>query len=533
MIVPEKFKYSSEKYVLLLIVFATLVIFAQTAGHDFINYDDNVYVYENPNLASGLTWNYIVRSFTSVYEVNWIPLTWISHGLDVQLFGLNPAGHHIINVLLHTASTGILYVILRKLTADVWKSAMVAALFAIHPLHVESVAWVAERKDVLSGFWGMLTLYYYVRYCEMPSWLRYVAVLGCYILGLLSKPMLITMPALLLIMDYWPLNRLASVRKDHTYTFGIVRILLEKVPFLLLAICSSTITYLVQKSEGELTQGYTILSRVGKACIAYITYLCKMVWPVKLAVLYPFSLYPPSTTRVTTAALFLVTVTVVVFIVRDRAPYLLAGWAWYIITLLPVIGLIQIGQHSVADRYTYIPLIGIFIMLVWGGCKIFEVAAFSPYVVRGVATALLLILAMVTNRQLKYWKDGYSIFSHTVEVTDNNWVALHNLGLINFNQGQVDKAIILFKESIRAKPSYTLPYIGLGVAYMSRHEYPEAIEAFNWVLKFDSQNQEANYSLGCMYLEQGNRVSALEAYQVLKKINSDYAPKLSDKLNIQ
>ena len=356
-----------ERYLLPAIVILTLAVFYPVAWHDFINYDDDIFVYANPNIASGLTLASIQWAFTTAYEVNWMPLTWMSHMLDIQLFGLNAGSHHLVNLLFHAASSGLLYVFLRRGTGAPWRSAVVATLFALHPLHVESVAWVAERKDVLSAFFGMLTLLAYARYTEKQGVGSYLVTLLLFLLGLLSKPMLVSLPLVLLLLDYWPFGRMSiSAGGGATQRSSALRLFVEKVPFLALSACSSVITYMVQQSEGELSQGYTLLSRAGKACVAYVTYLYKMAWPVDLAVLYPFPKYPPSSAKILTCALFLLVISAAVLCMRKRCPYLVTGWAWYIVTLLPVIGLIQIGQHSIADRYTYVPLIGIFIMAAWG-----------------------------------------------------------------------------------------------------------------------------------------------------------------------
>lgn len=533
MLIPCTLIRASERYLLPCIVLIVLVVYSPVAWHDFINYDDNVYVYENPNLVSGLTIDVIIRSFTTVYEVNWIPLTWISHALDVQLFGMNPAGHHVVNLLLHAANSVALYIILKRMTKASWRSALVALLFALHPLHVESVAWVAERKDVLSAFFGLLTFYMYCRYVETlrPRW--YFFTLLFFVFGLLSKPMLVTLPLVLLLLDYWPLGRFISRQPidKQLVRCELGRLLAEKIPFLILSIASSLITYLVQKSQGELVQGYSLISRAEKAGIAYVTYLHKMIWPAKLAVLYPFSLYPPSNYNIIFSLALILAISASVLLLRKRSPFLVVGWAWYIITLLPVIGLIQIGHHSVADRYTYIPLIGIFIILAWGGTQLFEAYGLRMDLLCGMWGIIIIIMILLTSLQLRHWKDGFSIFSHTVAVTKNNWVALHNLGLIYYERGDVDTAVTLYKESIKSKPSYSLPYVGLGVAYMSKNEVDAAIDAFTWALKFDPISPPAHYSLGSIYITRGDRQRAMEELQALQQTDSPYTQMLFDKLN--
>ncbi|MFZ4855037.1 MAG: tetratricopeptide repeat protein [Desulfuromonadaceae bacterium] len=517
-----------EKYLLPAIIIITLAIFSPVAWHDFINLDDDVFVYANPNMKSGLTLESIHWAFTTPHEVNWIPLTWISHLLDVTLFGMNAGAHHVVNLLLHTASSALLFLFLKRATACPWRSVAVAFLFALHPLHVESVAWVAERKDVLSAFFGMLTLYAYTRYTEKPDVPRYLLTLFLFLLGLLSKPMLVTLPAVLLLLDLWPLGRLhgtaaESVSVARTTPF---RLLMEKIPFFILSLSSSVITYMVQQAEGELAQGYTLLSRAGKACIAYVTYLQKMVWPVKLALLYPFSKYPPTTTQIVFSFVLLLLITAAVIWLWRRAPYLVTGWGWYLVTLLPVIGLIQIGQHSVADRYTYIPLIGIFMMVAWGVPQLMEGWKYRNSALSCLAGFCLAAMILLTSLQLRHWEDAFTILTHTIAVTESNWVAQNNLGLIYLGNGRVNEAVFHFKESIKAKPSYVLAHLNLGVAYMEAKEHGLALESFKWVLQFDPLNPAAHYSRGRIYIAQGDKQRALQEYQALQQVGSSFAPML-------
>jgi len=517
-----------EKWLLPAILLITLAVFSPVVWHDFINLDDDVFVYANPNMKYGLTLESIRWAFTTPHEVNWIPLTWISHLLDVTLFGMNAGAHHAVNLLLHAANSGLLFLFLKRATGAPWRGAAAAFLFALHPLHVESVAWVAERKDVLSAFFGMLTLYAYTRYAEKPDVPRYLLTLILFLLGLLSKPMLVTLPVVLLLLDWWPLGRLhgaAAEALSATRTNGF-RLLIEKIPFFILSFCSSVITYMVQQAEGELAQGYTLLSRTGKACIAYVTYLQKMVWPAKLALLYPFSKYPPTSTQIVFSFLLLLLLTAVVIWLWRRAPYLVTGWGWYLITLLPVIGLIQIGQHSVADRYTYIPLIGIFVMVVWGLPQLMEGWKCRNSALSCLAGLCLVVMILLTSLQLRHWESAFTILTHTIAVTESNWVAQNNLGLIYLGNGRVNEAVFHFKESIKAKPSYILAHLNLGVAYMEANELDLALESFRWALQFDPLNPSAHYSRGRIFVAQGDKRRALEEYQTLQQVGSSFAPML-------
>ena len=512
-----------EKYLLPAIIVITLAVFSPVAWHDFINLDDDVFVYANPNMKSGLTLEAIRWAFTTPHEVNWIPLTWISHLFDVTLFGMNAGGHHIINLLLHTASSALLFLFLRRATACPWRSAAVSLLFALHPLHVESVAWVAERKDVLSAFFGMLTLYAYTRYTEKPDIARYLLTLFLFVLGLLSKPMLVTLPVVLLLLDWWPLGRLQGPTVNRTTP---LRLLVEKIPFFIFSLCSSVITYMVQQAEGELAQGYTLLSRAGKASIAYITYLQKMVWPVKLAILYPFSKYPPTSTHIVFSFVLLLLITAVVIWLWRRAPYLVTGWGWYLVTLLPVIGLIQIGQHSVADRYTYIPLIGLFVVVAWGFPELMTEWKSRNAVLTGLAGVGLVVMITLTSLQVRHWESAFTILTHTIAVTESNWVAHNNLGLLYLGEGRINEAVFHFKESIKAKPSYVLAHLNLGVAYMTANEFAPALDSFKWTLQFDPLNPAAHYSRGRIFVLQGDKQRAKEEYEALQSVSSSFAPLL-------
>jgi protein O-mannosyl-transferase len=517
-----------ESYLLPAIVLITLTVFSPVAWHDFISFDDDVFVYANTHIASGLTLEVVRWAFTTSHEANWIPLSMLSHALDVQVFGMNPAGHHVVNLLLHVASSCMLYLSLKRATAAPWKSAVVAFLFALHPLHVESVAWVAERKDVLSMFFGMLTIYLYQRYTEKQGIGRYCAALGCFVLGLLSKPMLVTLPLVLLLLDWWPLGRFNSVLETERSSLlsGLTRLIVEKIPFFILSIGSSIITYRVQQVVGELPQGYTFISRLGKSCIAYISYLYKMIWPVDLAILYPFSKYPPSDAAVLFSAIMLMLITIVVICYGKRFPFLVTGWLWYLITLLPVIGLIQIGQHSVADRYTYLPLTGIFVSLVWGGGLLCDRWQHRNLFLGGIAVCAIAVLITLTSAQLRYWKNSEALFKHTLQVTEGNWVIHCNLGLVYLNQGRIEEAVWHFNQSIKAKPSYSLAYLNLGAALIAVKQFDKAVDAFKWSLQFDPVSPKAHYGLGVAYLGLGKQDLAQMEYQVLKKSGVPYAEDL-------
>jgi len=515
-----------EAYILPAVTLLTLAVFSQVLWHDFIDFDDPAFVTLNHNIRAGLTAEGVRWAFSSGYMANWMPITWLSHMLDVQLFGLDPAGHHFVNVLIHAASSGLLFMFLRRTTGAPWQSAAVALLFALHPLRVESVAWVAERKDVLSAFFGMVTLYAYARYAEMPGPGRYLVTLASFALGLMAKPMLVTLPVVLLLMDWWPLRRFPE-KQNST-----IRLIIEKIPFLLLSTCSSIITYMVHQSFGEVFQGYTLWAKIARACVSYVVYLLKMIWPTKLAVIYPFSLYPPSALKVVISACFLLLITVGVIWLRRRSPYLIAGWLWFVVTLLPVIGLVHIGQHSVADRYTYIPLIGVFLMIAWGIPQLTDKLRLQGYAIGILAITILVAMIIGTSLQLRHWKNSYTIFSHAIAVTEGNWVAHNNLGLYVMDKGKIDQAITHFKLSIKAKPSYVPAHINLGVALYRQGDMSGALSSINTALVIEPGNESAHLGLGLLYADQGDMERALIEYRKLEATGSPLAAVLLKSIKV-
>lgn len=520
--------YRCEKWLLPSLILFTLAVYIPVIWNDFIMFDDDILVYANPNIAAGLNFGVVRWAFTEGYEANWVPLAMLSHALDVQLFGFNPAGHHAHNLLLHITNSCLLFLFLKRTANCSLKSCVAAFLFALHPLHVESVAWVAERRDVLSMFFMMLSLYWYTRYTEKMDVYKYGMSLGCFLLGLLSKPMLVTVPLVLLLLDWWPLNRFVggSFVDRHAIRNSIFRVVIEKIPFLVLSACSSIITYRIQQSVGELPQGYTVISRFGKSCIAYTTYLTKFIWPVDLAVLYPFSKYPPSGVTILLSIIVLVSITALVFKFHRFYPFLITGWLWYLITLLPVIGIIQIGQHSVADRYTYIPLVGPIIIVVWGFPQLLNPLRKRNILLGVGAISVIIILSWLTMKQVRYWKNSETLFNHTLSVTEGNWVIHSNLGLLYLNQGRVDEALWHLNHSIKAKPSYSLAYLNLGAVYLNMREFQKAVEAFTWSLQFDRSSPKAHYGLGIAYLGIGKRELALEESKALEVLDLSLAMSL-------
>jgi hypothetical protein len=420
----------------LLLAAATAALLWPAGGFAFLNYDDNQYLTLNPRVTPGLTLDGAAWAFTSVgYAFNWHPLTWLSHMADVSLFGLDPRGHHLVNVLLHAANAALLFALLRALTGALWAPALVAALFAAHPLHVESVAWVSERKDLLSTLLGLATLAAYLRHLRRPGRWSLLPALAAFVLGLLAKPMLVGLPLLMLVLDFWPLGRLRGPR---------ARRLLEKLPFLALAAAAAGVTYVAQLRGGALKglQEVGLPVRAANALVAYVWYAAKALWPAGLTIFYP---YPDPAGegfwwRALAAALGLGLVTAAALRLARRAPYVLAGWLWYVATLLPVVGLVQAGLQAVADRYTYLPLAGLFLAAAWGGAAAAprrrRAAALAP-----VACALALAaFAGAARAQLGVWRDSVALFEHALAVTQDNFVAELNLSAALREQGRVAEA---------------------------------------------------------------------------------------------
>ena len=504
----------------------TLAVFWQTGAHQFINFDDPLYVTNNPHVKRGITGDNIFWAFTTTAASNWHPLTWLSHMADVEVFGLDPRGHHLMNALIHALSTLLLFLLLDQITGAPWRGLFVAALFALHPLHVESVAWVAERKDVLSSFFWLLTLLFYASYVKRQQVKFYLLALFSFALGLMAKPMLVTLPGVMLLLDYWPLNRFRREPTAEGTTAGgtLFFLVREKIPFLLFSALSSLVTlYAQQKGEALKSLDVTPFGlRVGNAVIAYVKYLVKTIWPQDLAILYPF---PSSVAlwQVFASCLALVLISVVVIRLKQRYPYLLVGWFWFLVTLVPVIGVIQVGWQSIADRYTYIPLTGLFIM---GGWLI-------PDLMRGwsqrkVILALLSIgvisaSAVTTWLQLGYWKDNISLYHHTLQVTTGNYPIFNNYGAALADQGNVDEAMRQYENALRVWPKSALAHVNLGVALANQGKFSEAIHHYNEALRLIPDYALAHGNLGRAQASLGRTDEAIAHYKEALRIDPSFA----------
>jgi tetratricopeptide (TPR) repeat protein len=503
----------------LLLVLAIWGLYGQVAGHQFLIYDDRTYVAENTIVLQGLSWQNLRWALTAFHDANWFPLTWLSHMLDVQLFGWQPTGHHLVNVAIHAVNAVLLFSILARMTGSPWRSAAVAALFALHPLRVESVAWVAERKDVLSALFWLLTMHAYYRYVRNPAATPYLLLLFCFICGLLSKPMLVTLPFLLLMLDYWPLCRLVPLSLP-AMTAGAAmpavdlrRAVLEKVPLLLLAVASSVVTFIAQHRGGTVSsfEQETQVANLANALISYLVYLHKLVWPVDLAVFYPFVADYPLWQPLLAGCVLIALSGLVLWQVRRR-PYLAIGWFWYLGTMVPVIGIVKVGAHAYADRYTYLPLVGVTIMLVWLVAELSRSWRYRTPLLAAGTLVVLLASAVSTYHQLGHWQNSITLFRHTLTVTRNNWLAHNNLAAELIKWGGFAEAEEHLHEAIRIKPDYASPYTNLGILYANRGKPHLAIQAYRQATTLDPQAVAAFYNLGTLLVAQGDLRSAREIH---------------------
>jgi tetratricopeptide (TPR) repeat protein len=509
--------------VCLFLAAITWLVFGQTLGHQFINFDDDVYVFKNPRISRGLTFDGIVWAFTHVHAANWHPLTWLSHMLDCQLYGLNPAGHHLTNVLLHTATAIALFLVLREMTGLLWRSAFVAALFAIHPLRVESVAWVAERKDVLSGLFFVLTLAAYVRYVRRPwSAARYGVVLVFFVLGLMSKPMLVTLPFVLLLLDYWPLNRGAAnpgSERNKAPTAG--RLMLEKLPMLVLAGASSLATLFAQKAALRPLADFSFPVKMGNAALSSVAYLRQMFWPSDLAAYYPFAVENVVPAKVLLSLLVLAGISVVVFLQR-RHRYLVTGWLWYLIMLAPIIGILQVGNQARADRYTYLPQIGLYLMVIWGGadlCGRSRPRRIFAGLFLGIA---LTALTLAARSQTAYWQDSESLWTQALSRTSGNVMAELNLGEAVFKKGRTEEAIAHFDRALQIEPNEATVHGSLGAALLKMGRRTEAMTHLRRSLEIEPNQAPIHSTLGVVLLEDGRPDESLAHLLAAVAIDPDY-----------
>ena len=584
----------------LVLALVTLAVFWQVRGYDFINLDDEQYVTHNPHVRGGLTAGNLTWALTTTHASNWHPLTWLSHQLDVQFFGMDPAGHHLVSLFFHIANTLLLFFVLNRMTKTLWQSAAVAFLFALHPLHVESVAWVAERKDVLSTFFLLLTLWAYFVYTRSPGIVRMIPVVAFFALGLLSKPMLVTLPFVLLLLDYWPLGRYVAPEKPAPHPLPIPCIesprkkkkqkkkeieerppvaperkelsaaavvpwalVTEKIPLFALTILSSIITFLAQQKGGAMSpfENISLLKRLGNALISYASYIVKTVFPQGLAVFYP---YPADIAagQVLGSAALVGTVTFLAVRCRKQYPFAFVGWFWYLGTLVPVIGIVQVGMQAMADRYTYVPHIGLFIAVVWGAGDLASRQPRGRKILAALTGVVFASLTVMTWNQISHWRSSITLFEHALRVTEQNSLAHLNFGValnrtgkgreaaehyrealrINpnssgghfnlanyyFSTGQKDEALQHFKEAIRIRPDYANAHSNLGVLLASQRRFEEAAAHYEKALRIEPANAGFHYNYGAALANQGRLQEAAGQFRDALVLRPNYAEAHND-----
>jgi protein O-mannosyl-transferase len=558
----ETIRKHLDLLICLFLALLTALIYWQVKNFDFVSYDDLAFIPNNPHVRTGLTLRGIQWAFTTFYEGYWHPLTWLSHMAAVELFGLKPGGHHLINVVIHIATTVLLFLVLKKMTRAIWQSAFVAALFALHPLHVESVAWVAERKDVLSAFFWILTLGAYALYAEKPNAQRYLLTLLFFILGLMSKPMIVTLPFTLLLLDYWPLGRLQQInllihkpqkeiapeskqrkrkssgsilRQIHDSGLPIVDkpvsrrsllfiFVIEKIPFFILSVLFSFTTFVAVKKVGALSslKGIPLSGRMINAAVSYVMYLVKMFWPFDLALFYPHPLTYPLWQSIG-AAFLLIAFTIFAMGAYRRFPYFTMGWFWYLITLIPVSGLVQAGMQARADRYTYVPLIGLFVTLAWGVPEMTKKWPHRGKVLPLFAVMLIIPLMILSWYQIQYWKDDFTVFQHAINVTKDNDLAHSNLGFAYHNKGDLNNAMKHYRLAIIINPDHPDTHYNLGISLADQGHFQEAMDQCGMAVRLDPKHAPAYYNLAYVLMLQGRNDEAVKQLQVAIRLDPEYA----------
>ncbi|MDI6688467.1 MAG: tetratricopeptide repeat protein, partial [Desulfobacterales bacterium] len=515
----------------LCLVVVIIVPYLQVINFDFVDFDDGSYVAKNIHVQKGLTIEGLIWSFTTFHSANWHPITWLSHMLDYELYGLNPMGHHWTNLQFHIANTLLLFFTFFKMTGVLWRSAFVAALFALHPLHVESVAWVAERKDVLSAFFWILTISAYLRYVEKPALIRYFMILLFFVLGLMSKPMLVTLPFVLLLLDFWPLQRLQfkdnTLLSDEEARFDLQRffkLIGEKIPFFILVAISCILTFFAQKSGGALVplEALSLKTRIANAIVSYVSYVFQTIWPINLAVYYPHPLGTLPVWQICGAALLIVSVFFGAIYLLKQYRYVAVGLFWYFGTLIPVIGLVQVSDQAMADRYTYIPLTGLFIIVAWGLPDLLMKWHYRKIFLGISAVIILSALTVCTFFQASHWRNTITLFENAVKVTENNYKALNNLGVALIDKKKYDEALLYFIKALRINSHKSDARNNLANVLFLQGKPVEAISHYNEILKFNSRRTDARNNLANVLSAQGKLDEAVFHYKEAIKINPEY-----------
>jgi tetratricopeptide (TPR) repeat protein len=522
-------KKQSDKYWFIFIcavmTLVTLAVYWQMHRYDFVNFDDYYYVCKNPHVLSGLTADGVIWAFTTDVSSHWHPLTWLSLMLDCQLFGPHPAGFHLVNLLLHIVNTLLLFTVLKKMTGALWQSAFVAALFALHPLHVESVAWISGRKDVLSALFWFLTMGAYLAYVRCPGAFRYTVTLVLFALGLMAKPMLVTLPFVFLLLDYWPLDRIKHFNRQNIY-----RLVLEKIPFFALVAVSSAVTFLVMRSSGTVIKmgKLSLNSRIANAVLSYVKYLYKMVWPQNLAAFYPLNAGSIPFWQVMMCALLLLGISIFVIRFGRNQKYLPVGWFWFIGTLIPVIGIIQVGSQGYADRYTYIPLTGLFIIIAWGFTDLSAKWKYRQIILGASAAIILSAMAVCTFFQAGYWRNSISLFEHTLEITKDNYMAHQSLAEALHDQGKTEQAIEHCHKALQIDKNFVPANISLGALMNDQGKNDEAIQYLTTAIQLDPAGRaygeagRAYGELGRAMADKGKMSEAVALFEKAIELEPDW-----------
>jgi len=527
-----KIRNSSKSFqgilVCLFLVAAPLLVYWQVQGHAFISYDDGLYVTRNFHLQDGFSWRGISWAFRDIGTGYWHPVTWLSLMLDYRFFGLQAGGYHLTSLLIHIVNTLLLFFLFRRMTGAVWKSACVAALFALHPLNVESVAWVAERKNVLSTGLAFLTLWFYAGYVKNPAPTRYLPVFLAFALGLMAKPMLVTLPFAMLLLDYWPLGRFSELGRGRTGWRALWQdfrpLLWEKIPLFFLTAFFSWATYAASHARGALMAAdkFPFPVRLANALVSYTAYIEKMFFPSSLSVFYPL---PPGLQpgQVAAAALFLAAVTALALWLVKRHPYLFVGWFWYLGTLVPVIGLVQVGSQALADRYAYLTMVGLFVLAVWGGADLISKWPRCKKPAVFFSLAILAGLSWLTWRQAGYWRNSVTLFRHAAAVTEKNYLAQDNLGLALLEEGKAAEARSHFRQALQIYPRYVSAYNNMGNAFLQEGRADEALSWYREALRIDPQSVTVRYNLGSVLLRQGKASEARPHLEAAVAAEADHA----------
>jgi protein O-mannosyl-transferase len=508
----------------LLLSILVVVSFSPVLQNDFINLDDDAYITENVHIQHGITPESIKWAFTKGYSSNWHPLTWLSHMLDWNMFKNNPRGHHLVNLLLHIVNTILLFLFLNTFTGRMYRSLIVAILFGIHPLHVESVAWAAERKDVLSAFFWILSMWMYCAYSKNRTPVTYFLIGILFACGLMSKPMTITLPFVFLLLDYWPLNayKNASAFNDKMKVFS--RLAIEKIPFFILSLISGIITYHVQRSTGATVtlESTPLNDRFANMIMSYGLYIYKMIVPVNLAVFYPYSIDTTPIWLIMSVCIGLIALSVLVVLHAKKHPYLLSGWLWYLGTLVPVIGIVQVGHQAYADRYTYNTLVGVFIVCVWSFCDLVNGYAGVKRIVQIITVVIIFTLSIVTFQQSRLWENSETLFRHTVKCVPYNYLAYNNLGDALLSQGRTDEAIECFKKALLFKPSYGFAHFNLGFQLYKKGRLQESRMHFENGLKDVPDDPKAYIAIGVIYNQEKKYKEAIRWLMKANELNPTF-----------